>query len=107
MKRTDCLAESTTLLPIRNKRKARDCSNTFSQTLVFSFCSIGNKQEEIFVRHSAEEELQWQNQIISKWPPSVGKSKLDSGDGMGGGVGRCLYSCWSSLGMGRPTRTHQ
>ena len=33
---------------------------------------------------------------------SVGKSKLDSGEGMGG----CLYSCWSRLGMGMSTGTH-
>lgn len=55
MKTTDCLAESTRLLPIGNKRKARDRLNTFSETLVFSFRSIGNKQGEIFVRCSAEE----------------------------------------------------
>lgn len=55
MKTTDCLAESTRLLPTGNKRKARDCLTTFSETLVFLFCSIGNKQAEIFVRRGAEE----------------------------------------------------
>lgn len=68
MKRTDCLAESTRLFPIGNKRKARDCLNTFSETLVFSFRSIGNKQEDIFVRHSAEKGAPVTNPIISKWP---------------------------------------
>lgn len=55
MKTTDCLAESTRLLPIGNKRKARDCLTTFSEALVFSFGSIGNKQGESFVRRGAEE----------------------------------------------------
>lgn len=103
MKRTACLAESTRLLPIGNKRKARDCLNTFSETLVFSFRSIGNKQEEIFVRHGSEEGTPVAKPNHQQMVQSVGKPKLDSGKGMGN---HYHYSHWSNLGIGMSTRTH-